>query len=156
MIKMPSTQPTIIRQALSSNQCEQIINQLPTFTNSLKQFGKGSLLPVKWSENFINTKRIRLEKHTEQWITDLLKIDSNSNMYVCMYEKGDVCKLHSDPSTYTILLALNNAYAGGEVIVDQQEIPLCIGDCILFKGDTKHEVKEIIDGVRWSLNIWVF
>lgn len=154
---MLSTLPTIIRQALSSNQCEQIINQLPTFTTSRKHFGKGPLIPGIWSENFINTRRIRLEKHTEQWITDLLNIDSNSNMmYVCMYKKGDVCKLHRDPSTYTILLALNNAYAGGEVIVDQQEIPLCTGDCILFKGDTKHEVKEIIDGVRWSLNIWVF
>lgn len=154
---MLSTLPTIIRQALSSNQCEQIINQLPTFTTSRKHFGKGPLIPGIWSENFINTRRIRLEKHTEQWITDLLNIDSNNNMmYVCMYKKGDVCKLHRDPSTYTILLALNNAYAGGEVIVDQQEIPLCTGDCILFKGDTKHEVKEIIDGVRWSLNIWVF
>ena len=161
MITLPDTHPIIVRHIMSQDTCEQIINQCPEYTGSVKKsFGNGPFIPGQWSESIINKKRIRLEQHTEQWITDLLDIDNieceSKNMYVCMYRKGDVCNLHNDPSKYTILLALNNAYAGGEVIVDQQRISLDTGDCIVFKGDTKHEVKEITDGVRWSLNIWIF
>ena len=155
MITLPDTQPIVLRHIMSQDQCEQIINQLPKFTHSLK--AKGPLAPGKWSENFINTQRIRLEEHTEQWIRDLLDIDSdNNNMYACMYKEGDICKSHVDPVQYTILLSLNNAYTGGELIVDQQQIDLDTGDCVIFKGDTKHEVKEITHGKRWSLSIWLF
>ena len=84
MITLPDTQPIVLRHIMSQDQCEQIINQLPKFTHSLK--AKGPLAPGKWSENFINTQRIRLEEHTEQWIRDLLDIDSdNNNMYAYMF-----------------------------------------------------------------------
>ncbi len=155
MITLPETQSVVLRHIMSQDQCEQLIDQLPEFTHSLK--AKGPLSPGKWSENFINTQRIRLEEHTEEWIRGLLDIDSdNNNMYACMYRKGDMCKSHVDPVQYTILLSLNNSYTGGELIVDQQQIELDTGDCVVFKGDTKHEVKEITDGVRWSLSIWLF
>jgi len=157
MIKLPSTQPLVIRQALSNDQCQDIIKQLPEFTFTLK--AKGKLVPGKWSENFINTQRIRLEEHTEEWIRELLginKISTENNMYVCMYKKGDVCKSHVDPVQYTILMTLNNDYTGGELFVEEEHISLDTGDCVIFKGDTKHEVKEITDGMRWSLSIWLF
>ena len=78
MITLPDTQPIVLRHIMSQDQCEQIINQLPKFTHSLK--AKGPLAPGKWSENFINTQRIRLEEHTEQWIRDLLDIDCKYNI----------------------------------------------------------------------------
>ena len=157
MIRLPDTQPIVIKNILSHDHCQELIDELPDMDKVLK--AKGKLLPGKWSENFINTQRIRLEEHTEDWIRDLLGINNvsdNNNMYVCFYKKGDRCKSHVDPVQYTVLLTLNNKYNGGELSVEGNKIELDTGDCVVFKGDTKHEVSEITDGTRWSLSVWLF
>tara|TARA_B110000444_G_scaffold254947_1_gene288365 strand:- start:3807 stop:4274 length:468 start_codon:yes stop_codon:yes gene_type:complete len=155
MIRLPDTHPIVIKNILSHIQCQELINQLPEMNKIRK--AKGKLLPGKWSENFINTQRIRLEEQTEDWLRGLLGIKNvSNNMYVCFYKKGDMCKSHVDPVQYTVLLTLNDNYNGGELTVQGDKIELNTGDCVVFKGDTKHEVSEIIDGVRWSLSVWFF
>ena len=162
----------IIDKMLTSDQCADIINQLPNKSRNkhggteLKDPGYWTSVVWKDSHKAFNTRRIKLEKELAAYISSLIKpvsigsdtvtvLDSDF-FYVNYYNPGEGCVPHNDPSKYSICVSLNDEYEGGEFSVDSIPVDLKAGDGILFTSDNTHAVSEIVSGNRWSLCIWIY
>lgn len=97
-----------------------------------------------------------------EWVeTELnIKVDWNAGklkeFYLQSYQKGDKFKKHNDNKhnrIYAAGLLLNDNFLGGEFIVDINKNTSVIfdnmaGNCYLFQSYLYHEVKEITEGNR--------
>ena len=157
---------------LTIDQCLEVIQRLPEKTNVLKPQHR-NLIPGKWTDDKwsrihkqFNTYRVRLEQDTAEYIsslidpintsTETLVISKKDLFYVNQYNKGDKCLPHVDPTKYTICIALNDDFEGGDFYVDNQVVKLKTGDGVIFPGHAKHKLSELSSGSRMSLCVWVF
>lgn len=172
MVINNAMEPFTITGMLTKDQCTDIIRQLPDETNRLSNTSL-NLTPGKWTDaewtkinKQFNTHRIRLEQHQAAHVSSLIKpvsieaetytISENDFFYVNYYNKGEYCTEHRDPTKYTICIALNDEFEGGEFFVNNKPVKLNTGDGVIFPGNTTHKLSEIIFSTRWSLCIWVF
>ena len=83
------------------------------------------------------------------------------------YEPGDFLKYHSDGhaiqnlgATITFIFQLNDDYDGGDIVYKINDIEYTIpkkqGSVFIFDSNIEHQINEITDGVRYSLNCWPF
>ena len=58
----------------------------------------------------------------------------------------------------TMIALLNDEFIGGNTLVLEKDVLLKKGDCAIFPSNFMypHEVKPVIDGTRYSLNIWAY
>lgn len=101
------------------------------------------------------------------WFLMVSKIERNPNNkpYLCSlhkYSKGDSFMKHKDYNEkwpnrrWNLGIQLNEDYTGGEYIcydTNDKEIVLSkeVGTAIAYDASTLHEIKEIVDGERWSI-----
>ena len=101
------------------------------------------------------------------WFLMVSKIERNPNNKpaVCSlhkYSKGDSFMKHKDYNEkwpnrrWNLGIQLNEDYTGGEYIcydTNDKEIVLSkeVGTAIAYDASTFHEIKEIVDGERWSI-----
>lgn len=73
------------------------------------------------------------------------------------YEVGSSLELHKDErSNFTFTIPLTQNYQGGDFLIENTTYKLNKGDCIAFTGgELEHGVKEVTNGYRASLNIWI-
>ncbi len=87
-----------------------------------------------------------------------------------IYEKGDFFAEHTDKSSvysdseistspqdeekilFTGGYELNRDYKGGNFIIDGKELDVDIGELFYFSRDILHEVKEVKEGIRYSIH----
>ena len=165
-------EPFTITGILTKEECSEIISKLPDKKNKLDVRNR-TLVPGKWTDaewsktrKQFNTHRVRLEQDLAKHVSNFIKplsiqseavtISENDVFYVNHYNKGECARKHTDPSKYTICIALNDDFDGGEFFVNDKPVKLNTGDGVIFLGDTVHDVSEILSGSRWSLCIWVF
>lgn len=83
------------------------------------------------------------------------------------YIKTDFLKYHSDGhaiknmgATLTFIFQLNDDYVGGDIVykIDgiEHTIEKSIGSVFIFDSNIEHQINEITDGIRYSLNCWPF
>jgi len=93
-----------------------------------------------------------------------LEISEDSGYELLRYEVGDFYIEHTDsfkeqPRALTIIIAMNNAYEGGEVAMFQRELvhELDVGDILVFPSNFMypHEILPVTDGTRYSMITWV-
>ena len=168
-ISMPLTQPILIDNLLTSEQCASIINNLPAASNTLA-IDSTRLQPDKWTDanwskkhSQNNTNRIKLttesSKHIIEYLTPSIPEINDAKdkyVYVCFYDEDDFCKPHIDPSKYTLIVGLNNDYTGGKLHVGETAVNLKAGSGIMFPGNMLHSVETIDVGRRWSLTLCLF
>jgi len=80
------------------------------------------------------------------------------------YGEGDFLDWHPDNheilngATITFIIQLNDDYEGGDVkyITDgtNQTTPKKTGSVLIFDSNIVHSVDEVINGIRYSLNVW--
>lgn len=89
-----------------------------------------------------------------------------SNYQFTEYKKGDYFNWHTDSSEtmlkerfLTIAIQLSDSYEGGEfdILVDNKEIEMQsgIGNLFVFLSSSRHRVREIKNGVRYSIVNWL-
>jgi hypothetical protein len=100
------------------------------------------------------------------------KIDTLSQVDFLKYTKGMFYKLHSDVSpkincsshkrklTTIIQLSDESDYCGGDLVIfgntlEQYKITKKKGSIIVFPSYLPHEVKEVKEGIRYSLVGWI-
>jgi predicted 2-oxoglutarate/Fe(II)-dependent dioxygenase YbiX len=85
------------------------------------------------------------------------------NKYVC----GDFLKYHFDGhaienlgATLTLIFQLNNDYEGGDILYkvsdNEYTLPKKTGSVFVFDSNLEHEISEVKNGIRYSLNCWPF
>ena len=78
-------------------------------------------------------------------------------LHVHNYKKGDVFKKHKDnlypTQIHNIGVCLNDNYTGGEFVLYEphETLPKKQGEIYTFSSLRSHEVKEILEGERWSI-----
>ena len=79
-----------------------------------------------------------------------------NGIHLLHYKKGGGCKKHLDVgSNLTIITALNDDFKGGELIVDNIQQNMRKGTACIFNGAKyQHSVNPVIEGERFSFNIW--
>jgi predicted 2-oxoglutarate/Fe(II)-dependent dioxygenase YbiX len=87
-----------------------------------------------------------------------IKITKQLDMlHVHNYKKGDVFRKHKDnlypTQIHNIGVCLNDDYDGGEFILHEpyEILPKKQGEIYTFPSLRIHEVKEILEGERWSI-----
>jgi len=163
--------PIIINGMLTSDQCADIINQLPDDSHHMPggtTLAPGHRTDAVWNETHktFNTHRIRLEQDSAAHVSSLIKpvsiesetytVSNKDNFYANYYLPGESCGSHKDPSKYSICVTLNDEFEGGEFSIKNEPVKLKAGDGILFSGNSTHALSEIVSGKRWSLCIWIF
>jgi predicted 2-oxoglutarate/Fe(II)-dependent dioxygenase YbiX len=104
-------------------------------------------------------------------LSELIEIKGFSlklyNFQFTKYENGDFFDWHTDSSDtmykerfLTIVIQLSDAYIGGEfqlMLNNDEEITMesGVGNLFIFPAATKHRVKEIINGTRFSIVNWI-
>ena len=164
--------PFALPKLLSPEQCADIIRRSPNQDIKMSmepyQLTPGKWTTAEWSKlrKQHNNNRVRLEQDSATHISNMLEpidtpsktvtVSNNDKFYLNVYGAGEKCIEHMDSSKYSICIALNDDYEGGEFYVNREPIKLGTGDGIIFSGKTLHNVTEITAGVRWSLCIWIF
>ena len=78
-----------------------------------------------------------------------------------IYNVGDFFNEHVDGNSYSSSTSntlysggylLNKDYEGGEFVVDGKPLDVDIGELFYFGRDTRHRVKEVTKGIRYSLH----
>lgn len=98
-----------------------------------------------------DVKKINKDYEISRWITLLI------------YEKGDFFGKHMDNSSYTseeyfVLTGgylLDNKFKGGDFIIENKTLNLEIGELFTFSRNKIHEVKEVTEGIRYSLHFGI-
>lgn len=80
------------------------------------------------------------------------------------YTKDDFLNWHKDSheillgATLTIIIQLNDNYEGGEVMHRINDIEYLIpkkqGSLIIFDPNIEHSISKLINGTRYSVNVW--
>jgi len=82
---------------------------------------------------------------------------------VLRYDKGGFFKIHTDsyasqPRTMSMIYLLNDDYEGGEIAFFQGQYTIKpkAGSCVVFPSNFMypHEIKEVLDGTRYSIVSW--
>lgn len=150
----------------NKEECEKIINLRFEYEEVLHKDFLGS-----YGSDFNNVSYrvwniIREEK--TQWIFDRIYkyftestgIEIKKELFQCHihnYVKGEKFLRHADTTyptqIYNIGVCLNDNYDGGEFILYEPDLvlPKKQGEIYTFESRREHEVKEILNGERWSI-----
>ena len=62
------------------------------------------------------------------------------------------------PRLYTTVTLLRRSedLVGGDFMINDEKVPLNVGDTVILKSDVEHEVKEVVSGERYSMVIWIY
>jgi hypothetical protein len=151
----------------TSEECESIIKRYSSLEpdDSIKN----STSSYEWKN---------LHKVEDGWILDRfinwasnkigceIQWDNNRNtdeFYFQTYKKGDKFGKHTDNGydrAYTIGLLLNNKFEGGNFLVDvtpdnSVSFKNVIGNCYIIESMLKHELKEITEGERHIVLVFI-
>jgi len=82
---------------------------------------------------------------------------------ILKYKKGCFFVKHTDresmdsirKKTLIIQLSKQSHYQGGELIINDVKCSKSIGNTIIMDSNEVHEVKEIIEGTRYALIMWL-
>lgn len=140
-------------------------------TNS-NDTAKSSIVSLTPGTNNYNLVHDRSEKFITKWIehldsyesffTEILKLNLNyaNNYRILKYETGGYIHPHIDWTHFThasLTFNLNDDYEGGEFSFfnGKNSFKLGVGDAIIFPADFfwVHEVKPILSGTRYSMNV---
>ena len=101
-----------------------------------------------------------IKKEIFDKLRDKFNIDDYDLIWLQMTEYAEgTTPLHDhldakNNKTFTIMLT--DGFKGGETYIDNQKIDLCKGDGIFFDGYRQyHGVREVKEGIRNALNIWL-
>jgi predicted 2-oxoglutarate/Fe(II)-dependent dioxygenase YbiX len=80
-----------------------------------------------------------------------------ANVHYINYKIGEEAKEHVDTgsSIRTYIILLNDNFEGGEFYLENQHIPIKLGDVLEFNGEEPHSVKAVTKGNREVLVVWV-
>lgn len=148
------------------NFTEQECKNIISLTSTLEEMKSEKFFPNNKNLSYSVWNVMRNEK--TQWIFDRLfsffekktniKIKKEINiLHIHRYLKGDKFHKHTDEyyptQIHNIGVCLNDDYEGGEFILYEPtiELPKKTGAIYTFKSSVQHEVKEIINGERWSI-----
>lgn len=79
-------------------------------------------------------------------------------IYFSKYEAGTDCARHVDQSAYTIIMLLQKALLGGDLMIEEEKnkkVLLNAGDAVLFTGNSPHFITEVMQGTRIALTLWL-
>lgn len=148
----------------SKNECESIIN-LSKYLRQINPYGynidnkKSNISYSVWViERNNQTQWIFNKIHTYFEKETGLKIKKElDKIFIHKYTKGQRFTKHADTGYKTqihnIGVCLNDNYEGGEFILYNPEffLPKKSGEIYTFPSARMHEVKEILNGERWSI-----
>lgn len=149
----------VIRNFLSVNDCNDLINSLPNNTNTPSD--NYSTLPVgAWYSNQITDQRCALALDNDILTRILTVVPDDLNyvadrMYVTKYDAGQLCKAHTDPADITVIVLLNNSFTDGELVIGKRKIKLDVGDAVVFSDRLMHSVTEVTTGTRYAVSVWL-
>jgi predicted 2-oxoglutarate/Fe(II)-dependent dioxygenase YbiX len=170
--------PIQIKNFLTKEECEHIIKIGETHNldysktkNALKDEYYIDLNFNKKKSVFIErdgfdiklTERI-LKKINELNVIDGLKYSHIKYFQFNKYSENDFLNYHIDSAEIksgaiiTLVIELSEGYDGADFFyrINNEELKFekGIGSLYIFDSNTEHKVSELIDGVRYSLNIW--
>ena len=150
----------------SKEECDYIIN-LSKELDELKPYGyKDSVdnekITIRYCVWVINrndkTQWIFNKIHTYFENETNLKIKKElDKIYIHKYIEGQKFEKHADTyyktQIHNVVVCLNNNYDGGEFVLYNPELilPKKQGSIYTFLSARMHEVKEILNGERWSI-----
>ena len=151
----------------SKEECNYIIN-LSKELNKINPFGKSN--HASKNKNFkVNYDVWVINRNDKtQWIFDKIQMyftnETNikikkelDKIYIHKYIKGQQFGKHADTyyktQIHNVGVCLNNDYDGGEFVLynPEEQLPKEIGNIYTFPSQRMHEVKEILEGERWSI-----
>lgn len=75
--------------------------------------------------------------------------------YVIRYPSGVEVKPHSDSGAMRLVALALASGAGGALLCGGTEVPLEVGDAVVFNDKVPHAVTRIVGGERWTLTLGV-
>jgi len=118
-------------------------------------WGKVKVSIVSSEENYNEN----LRKEIINKINTIFNKDDYELLWLQMtrYEKEYYLKNHTDGhENYTLTILLSDNFEGGRTILNNIEMDVKKGDCILFNGfTTQHGVTKVKSGYRAAINLWI-
>ena len=152
----------------TNEECKSILSLATKWRDSLASPAYANLYSSKKdnvrksSESKPNRNKVReivLDKLSKY---DIISIPDNPK--ILKYEKGCFFVKHRDrggdwrsirKKTLIIQLSKESHYEGGELVINDVKCSKSIGNTIIMDSGDIHEVKEITDGTRYALIMWL-
>lgn len=100
-----------------------------------------------WKIDYENEYIIEVLKILNEQIENLYK----HRTYIQRFNSEKKCKPHRDTSNYTSILLLNDEFIGGDLIINNNNSNLKLGELIIFDSNEIHYIDKVIDGQRYTL-----
>jgi hypothetical protein len=137
----------IYRKLVPVEVCQRVEEKLKDRTNWYCHSFTPHRLNVEIDE-FSELEKIMVEHFSDY---EYIK---NKRCYFSVYEKGEYCVDHSDPTGHTLVILIKKPEHGGMLSVGSTAINLDIGDGVLFDGSIQHRVTTVFEGTRISFAAW--
>lgn len=143
-----------ILEVLNSTDCENYFDYPKEYYGKYKRYNISKISEFKFVRELINKDLSLLNENYE--VSDFISL--------LKYVETDFFGRHKDVA-YTNqsnkkvvksgIYLLNKDFTGGEFLLENEIIPLDIGEIFLFNRTMYHEVKKITSGTRYSLHFAV-
>lgn len=158
----------IIRDILTPDVCQELIELAPTLDDNFETFaggtGKRKIVNGKWSPIPFNLYRLTLEESNKycEIIAQHLSGYEITSFRVMHYPPGSFISDHYDAwlpeegeSHAGMIVQLNdpNSYKGGYLTIENELISLAVGDGVIYDYSELHGVKTVKESDRWISNI---
>lgn len=82
--------------------------------------------------------------------SDILRV---TDLFIARYDanKQNSLKRHTDGSEYSFVIALNDDFEGGGTRINNKNIKLGTGECLIFCGKNYHSGIKVVSGVRYII-----
>lgn len=116
------------------------------------------------SELVVNYVRGVLQHTAEQLSINILP-DYNNQINCLKYRSGDAGNFATHTDTIfdsdivrklTMIVMLEPAKSGGELVINGNDINLDAGDVVVFPSIYPHEVKPVTQGTRYTMVAWAY
>jgi hypothetical protein len=148
--------------SFTKEECEYIIRlseKLPLIEPYVSKSDKFKVNYTAWKLILDNNSKWIFDKVTQFFTYETnLKIKKElSTLYIHKYNVGQQFEKHNDThyktQIHNVGVCLNDDYEGGEFILYNPEkiLPKRQGELYTFPSARFHEVKQIVNGERWSI-----
>lgn len=135
---------------------------LPNFLSAecIEQTRQIANASTSWVPNLYVSSRLHAKLSSFPLLQEELKklgeftLLTEDTIYFARYNENERCLNHIDPSVFTIVVELESAERGGQLLVEADHAVLSVGDAVLFRGERHHMVMPVKKGSRLSLAIW--
>jgi hypothetical protein len=167
--------PHIIKNILTPQICQELIDKTPTLDDNFITFanknGKRKIVNGKWSPVPFNLYRWTMEESEKYCdiicdiICDEIVKYQITSFRVIHYPPGSFISDHHDAwmpeeseSDSGLIIQLNDptSYVGGYLTIENQYIPLGVGDGVIYNYSEMHGVRAVKESDRWILNVRMF